>query len=129
VIVVAIHGIICGEWVGALPGWLMGRANVVLSLILKVLAVIAGFVSAGCWLYSAKTISHEEELERRRRKAKPGEKPDLGGVILGDGEKHYDLPATLRHQGLWSRNGAIFAAVAILLQAIDMGLALLATAA
>jgi len=102
---------------------------VVLSLILKVLAVAAGFVSAGCWLYSAKTISREEEIERRRRKAKPGETVSLASVVVGDGEKQYELPATLRHQGAWSRNGAIFAAVAILLQAIDMGLALLATAA
>lgn len=99
----------------------------VLSLILKVLAVIAGFVSAGCWLYSAKTISREEEIKRRRRRAKPGETVSLGGVEVGDGDKMYELPATLRHQGLWSRNGAIFAAVAILLQAVDMGLALLAT--
>lgn len=101
----------------------------VLSLILKVLAVAAGFVSAGCWLYSAKTITREEEIERRHRKAKPGETVSLASVVVGDGEKQYELPATLRHQGAWSRNGAIFAAVAILLQAIDMGLALLATAA
>lgn len=99
-----------------------------LSLVLKVLAVTAGFVSAGCWLYSAKTISREEEIERRRRRAKPGEAVSLGGVEVGDGDKMYELPATLQHQGVWSRNGAIFAAVAILLQAVDMGLALLATA-
>lgn len=72
----------------------------VLSLVLKVLAVTAGFVSAGCWLYSAKTISREEEIERRRRKAKPGETVSLGGVEVGDGDKMYELPATLRHQGV-----------------------------
>lgn len=99
-----------------------------LSLILKVLAVTAGFISAGCWLYSAKTISRDEEIARRRRKTKPEEKVNLGGVELGDGYQTYDLAATLRHQGLWSRNGAIFAAAAIMLQAIDMGMALIATA-
>lgn len=109
--------------------WNKGVGDAVLSLILKILAVATGFVSAGCWLYSAKTISADEAIERRRRKAKPGETVSLARVEVGDGDKYYELPATLRHQGIWSRNGAIFAAVAILLQAVDMGLALLATTA
>jgi hypothetical protein len=99
--------------------------DVVLSLILKILAVAAGFISAGCWLYSVKTISRDEEIERRRRKAGPDEVVSLASVVVGDGDKAYELPATLRHQGTWSRNGAIFAAAAILLQAVDIGLAML----
>lgn len=93
-----------------------------LSAILKVLAVLAGFASAGCWLYSGKTISREQELERRRRKAaKTGEKLNLGGVNLIDGGVSYDLIATLRHQSQWNRSGAILAAIAIFLQAVDVG--------
>lgn len=92
-----------------------------LSVMLKVLAVLAGFASAGCWLYAGKTVSREQELERRRRKeAKTGKKLGLGGVNLIDGDVEYDLIATLRHQSQWNRAGAILAAAAIFLQAVDM---------
>ena len=93
-----------------------------LSVVLKVLAVLAGLASAWCWLYAGKTISREQELERRRRKAaKAGKKADLGGVELIDDEISYDLIATLRHQSEWNRAGAILAATAIFLQAVDLG--------
>lgn len=92
-----------------------------LSLTLKLLAVLAGFASAGCWLYAAKTISREKELERRRRiAARKGETPSLGGVEIVDDGVSYDLIATLRHQSQWNRLGAILAAVAIALQAVDL---------
>ena len=92
-----------------------------LSVILKVFAVLAGFASAGCWLFAGKTISREQELERRRRKAaKTGKKVSLGGVELIDDEVSYDLIATLRHQSQWSRAGAVLAGIAIFLQAVDM---------
>ena len=92
-----------------------------LGMTLKVLAVIAGFMSAACWLYAGRTISREQELARRRRVAKRTGGPlDLGGVDLIDGAVKYDLIATLRHQSTWSRNGAIFAAVAISFQTIDL---------
>lgn len=92
-----------------------------LSLTLKLLAVLAGFASAGCWLYGVKTISREKELERRKRiAARKGETPNLGGVQILDGDVRYDLIATLRHQSQWNRAGAILAAVAIALQALDL---------
>lgn len=92
--------------------------------MLKVFAVLAGFASAGCWLYACKTISREQELERRRRKeAKTGKKLGLGGVDLIDDDVSYDLIATLRHQSQWNRAGAILAATALFLQAVDMSTA------
>ncbi len=92
-----------------------------LSIALKVLAVAAGFASAGCWLYAGKTVSNEEEISRRKRKAlASGDPVDLGGVVIVDGDTQYDLIATLRHQSVWNRAGAALAAVAIALQAIDL---------
>lgn len=98
----------------------LGR-GIMLGMTLKVLAVIAGFLSAACWLYAGRTILPEQELKRRRRVAeRTGQPLDLGGVNLIDGGVEYDLIATLRHQSTWNRNGAIFAAVAISFQTIDL---------
>lgn len=94
-----------------------------LSITLKVIAALAGGASAGCWLYGVKTVSRDEELHRRRKKAaRKGETVSLGGVEILDGDAAYDLIATLRHQSFWNRGGALFAAVAIALQAIDLAI-------
>jgi hypothetical protein len=91
-----------------------------ISLALKVLAALAAFASASCWLYGGKTVSREQELERRRRTAsKTGEAISLAGVGIIDGDTTYDLIATLRHQSQWNRAGAILAGVAILIQTLD----------
>ena len=91
-----------------------------ISLILKVLAAGAGFASAACWLYGGKTVSREQELDRRRRHSqRSGEPLNFAGVTLLDGAASYDLIATLRHQSQWNRAGAILAGIAILLQTLD----------
>lgn len=73
-------------------------------------------LSACCWMRSATVkVTEEQELERRKRKAaRLGEKPDLGGVSL-DG---WDMSATFAAQSKWNAGGAICAAAAVLLQAL-----------
>jgi hypothetical protein len=84
---------------------------------LSVATFIAGLSSAACWGYGVRTISREHEIARRRKQAAENNTSvNLGGVDLLDGEKSYDLIATLRHQSKWNRNGAFFAALAIALQ-------------
>lgn len=83
-------------------------------------SAIAGFVSAACWLWSTRSITREAEIERRRRVAdKTGEQVSLASVEIDDGDKRYELMATLRHQSIWSKWGAVFAAAAIALQSIS----------
>ncbi len=92
-----------------------------MTTVLTCLAAAFALIAAVAWFISTRTISREQELERRRKVAlKTGEKPDLGGVSLVDGETEYDLIATLRHQGKWNRWGAGFAAAAALCQAITL---------
>jgi len=85
------------------------------------LAITAGLFSlfsALAWFWSTRTITVEQEVARRERVAlRKGGKVDRGGVEILDEDKGYDLIATLRHQGRWSRWGAIFAAIAFLAQA------------
>lgn len=91
-----------------------------MSYDLSMLAAILGVFSAGLWFYSAISISHEKELARRKRiAARTGVEPDLGGVVIIDDANKYDLIATLRHQARWSKWGAIFAALALAVQAAD----------
>ena len=87
---------------------------------LSSLSAVLGAISAALWFYSAVSISQERELARRKsRAAKRGIEPDLGGVVILDDEKRYDLIATLRHQARWSKWGAVFAALALATQAAD----------
>ncbi|WP_143493877.1 MULTISPECIES: hypothetical protein [unclassified Pseudomonas] len=84
--------------------------------IMLILSIASGFVSAGSWLYaSIVKVSHEKEMERRRKKAeRKGEKPNYASVSL-DG---WDMSATFSAQSRWNAIGAIFAAISILLQAL-----------
>lgn len=92
-----------------------------MTMGLTYLAAAFAILAAIAWFISTQTISREQELDRRRKAAlKTGEKPDLGGVSLMDGDTEYDLIATLRHQGKWNRWGAGFAAAAALCQAITL---------
>lgn len=92
-----------------------------MTTVLTCLAAGFALTAAVAWFISTRTISREQELERRRKAAeKSGDKPDLGGVSLVDGETEYDLIATLRHQGKWNRWGAGFAAASALCQAITL---------
>jgi len=80
----------------------------------------AGVISAAFWFYSAMSITREKEIARRKKfAARDGVEPDLGGVQIFDGNKRYDLIATLRHQARWSKWGATIAAAALLIQAVD----------
>ncbi|MGV2833760.1 hypothetical protein [Pseudomonas shirazensis] len=81
-----------------------------------ILSVASGFMSAGSWLYaSIVKVSHEKEIERRRKKAeRRGEKPNYASVSL-DG---WDMSATFSAQSRWNAIGAVFAAISMLLQAL-----------
>lgn len=83
--------------------------------IMVIASIASGFISAGSWLYaSIVKVSHEKEMDRRRKKAAmKGEKPNLASVSL-DG---WDMPATFAAQSRWNAIGAIFAAISISLQA------------
>lgn len=84
------------------------------------LSAVLAAISAALWFYSAASISREKELARRKSNAaKQGVEPDLGGVVIIDDDKRYDLIATLRHQARWSKWGAVFAALALATQAAD----------
>jgi len=90
------------------------------DLDLSWLSAMTGCVSAALWFYSASSVPREKELARRRKLAEAvGAPVSLAGVEFIDGENRYDLIATLRHQTRWSKWGAIFAAVTLLLQAAD----------
>lgn len=91
-----------------------------MTMGLTYLAAAFAILAAIAWFISTQTISREQELERRRKAAKPGDTVNLGGVNIVDGESKYDLIATLRHQGKWNRWGAGFAAAAALCQAITL---------
>lgn len=91
-----------------------------MTFVLTCLAAGFALIAAVAWFISTRTISREQELERRRKAAmKAGETPNLGGVSLVDDDTEYDLIATLRHQGKWNRWGAGFAAASALCQAIS----------
>lgn len=91
-----------------------------MSIDLSSISAGLGVISAAFWFYSATSVSREKELERRTRVAKRnGVKPDLGGVQILDDDHRYDLIATLRHQSRWSKWGAMFAALALVAQALD----------
>ncbi|TCU61273.1 hypothetical protein EDF58_101587 [Novosphingobium sp. PhB57] len=81
-------------------------------------SVIFALAAAIAWFVSAQTISPEKEMAYRRRQvAKTG--GDIGGSVeMVDGNITYDLHGTLRHQGRWSRYGAIFTGLAVLCQAV-----------
>jgi hypothetical protein len=91
-----------------------------MTFVLTCLAAGFAVAAAIAWFISTQTISREQELERRRKAAKPGETVNLGGVDIVDGESKYDLIATLRHQGKWNRWGAGFAAAAAVCQAMTL---------
>ncbi|MCU1736894.1 MULTISPECIES: hypothetical protein [unclassified Pseudomonas] len=84
--------------------------------IIVIVSIASGFISAGSWLYaSIVKVSHEREMERRRKKAeRKGEKPNLASISL-DG---WDMSSTFSAQSRWNAIGAIFAAISILLQAL-----------
>ena len=84
--------------------------------IMVIVSIASGFISAGSWLYaSIVKVSHEKEMERRRKQAeRKGEKPNFASVSL-DG---WDMSATFSAQSRWNAIGAIFAAISILLQAL-----------
>lgn len=84
--------------------------------IMVIVSIASGFISAGSWLYaSIVKVSHEKEMERRRKKAeRKGEKPNFASVSL-DG---WDISATFSAQSRWNAIGAIFVAISILLQAL-----------
>lgn len=90
------------------------------EISLSWLSAASGIISAGFWFYSAISISRESELQRRKKQAKSkGKQLDQSGVVIVDDNHRYDLIATLRHQARWSKWGACFAAIALLLQAAD----------
>lgn len=92
----------------------------IVNIDLSNLTAGLGVISAAFWFYSAMSVSREKELERRKREAsRRGVEPDLGGVQILDGKHRYDLIATLRHQSRWSKWGAMFAALALIAQALD----------
>lgn len=84
--------------------------------IMVIISIASGFISAGSWLYaSIVKVSHEKEMEHRRKQAeRKGEKPNFASVSL-DG---WDMSATFSAQSRWNAIGAIFAAISILLQAL-----------
>lgn len=91
-----------------------------MNIDLSNLSAGLGVISAGFWFYSATSVSREKELERRKRiAARKGVEPDLGGVQILDEDHRYDLIATLRRQSRWSKWGAMFAALALIAQAMD----------
>ncbi len=79
-------------------------------------SLIAALVSAGFWLRSARVkVTQEQYLKRERRNAaKEGRTPHLGGAYL-DG---WHMSATFSAQANWNAGGAIFAAIAVVLQAL-----------
>ncbi|WP_131173247.1 hypothetical protein [Phytopseudomonas dryadis] len=83
--------------------------------IMVIASIVSGFISAGSWLYaSIVKVSHEKEMERRRKKAeRKGEKPNFASVSLDD----WDMSATFSAQSRLNAIGAIFAAISIFLQA------------
>lgn len=83
------------------------------------LSALAGTISAGFWFYASISITPEVELKRREKIAQiRGEAVDKSDVVMLDGTKRYDLAATLRHQAKWNKWGAIFAAIALAIQAL-----------
>ncbi|MDT4824020.1 hypothetical protein FQZ97_572610 [compost metagenome] len=86
------------------------------AAIMVIASIVSGFISAGSWLYaSIVKVSHEKEMERRRKKAEmKGENPNFASVSL-DG---WDMSATFSAQSRWNAIGAIFAAISIFLQAL-----------
>lgn len=90
-----------------------------MNTFLTIASIVFGFASAAAWLRSSATVSLEREQERRKRKLlKAGKEPNFGSVHILDGDTTYDLIGTLRHQSVWSRIGAAFAAFAMLCQAL-----------
>ena len=97
---------------------LVAVENGVLIMLFWISAV-AGMISAGFWFYASISVSRETELKRREEIARrSGGEVDKGGVVIVDGDNKYDLIATLRHQAKWNKWGAIFAAIALLIQAL-----------
>lgn len=84
--------------------------------ILTAVAVVAGLVSAGCWLRSSfAKVTHEQAMERRKRAAKKaGVEPNLASISY-NGLDPYE---TLALQSRWNAAGAIFAATAVATQAL-----------
>lgn len=80
-------------------------------------AALFATLASIAWFVSTKTVSREQEIARRTKAATPGESVDLGGVGISDGDTSYDLIATLRHQGKWSRMGAGLAGISAVCQA------------
>lgn len=72
------------------------------------LSIASGF----CLLVATKSVSREKELSRRKKKGNN----DLSGLVIGDGEKKYDLGGTLLHQGKWTRIGTALAILAVVVQ-------------
>ncbi|WP_280563541.1 hypothetical protein [Chromohalobacter sp. 48-RD10] len=85
--------------------------------ILKIVAIVAGFISAACWLRaSIVKVTREQEVERRKEKSeKKGETPNLAGVSL-DG---WDMSGTFRAQSCWNSIAAVMAALSISAQALS----------
>lgn len=84
--------------------------------MLSTISVIAGLISAGCWLRSSfAKVTHEEAMKKRERAAeKAGVKPNYASVSY-NGLDPYE---SLALQSRWNAAGAIFAAIAVAAQAL-----------
>ena len=86
-----------------------------MSVVVQWASLIVAAISAGCWFRSAYVkVTREQEVARRQRvAAQTGAELNLAGVTL-DG---WDMSATLAAQSKWNAAGAIFAGIAVVLQA------------
>jgi hypothetical protein len=85
--------------------------------ILTMVAIVAGFLSAACWLRaSIVKVTREQEVKKRKAKAeKKGETPNLARVSL-DG---WDMSGTFHAQSRWNSIAAVMAALSISAQALS----------
>lgn len=90
--------------------------NTILSAI-AIISIFSGFLSAAFWFYSStvKVTREDAGAKRVKNAEQKGERPYLGSVTL-DG---WDMSATFEAQAKWNSLGAFFAAVAVLLQAVN----------
>ncbi|MDN5650709.1 hypothetical protein [Acinetobacter guillouiae] len=89
-----------------------------MQVIFNILAILLGFISAGCWFYASFVkVDHEKAMDFRRKEAeRKGEKVNYASVSL-DG---WDMSATFKAQAKWNSFGALFAALSIGCQSVSM---------